>query len=777
MTAASDWPGPFAAIAKYYVQAGWLGVLPLPPGKKDPVPAGFTGWRHFTIDPTSRDIDKWMRDNPAGNVALRMPRNVLGIDVDAYDGKEGAASLAAAEAKWGPLPPTWRTTSRIGTESGIRLYQVPENMKWPNTVGPGIETIHRGHRYIVAPPSVHPDTGDHYMWVSPTGEPGWEFPSPSSLPWLPDSWVGGLTAGEMRDTATRRSEALPGSSGWLTPGTPCRAVRGQLERLSEALSAQGSRHDNTRDLMLATLYLGQQGHEGVHYALGTMRNHYIAAVEKDRHGSDIEGEWRRMLQGAFEIISAQPREPEECDGEDCGKPKKLEAPPALQGIVITPPSEQQAEEEKTLEDRFFEARPELEHIRQFARARVTSPWAVLGVVLTRVVCQVPPMVVIPPIVAGHASLNLFVGLVAPSGGGKQAAEAVAEDAFIYNGDQEIVPLGSGEGLVKSYATYKKPSGDDPGGLDWKSTSVLFRASEIDTVAALKGRSSATLMPAIRDAWNGDRLGFGYADQEKRILLPAHSYRMGLVVGIQPDRADTLLGEDEAQGGTPQRFLWLPATDDHGYERPEDLPEAPPRRNWVKPDWTFGRFTGGDGRTLLTVPDEVSYIIRMAAIKRNRGDDDALDGHALLARLKVACALGFLHGNPDPTMEDWDLAGLVMAKSDATRAMVLARMEERRRKAQEAKLAFKREETEVVEEAKGSAVKRRIERAVRRHLTSEWITHSALRKKLGSDSRKIFDEVVHDFIADGWMERMVESHAKVPDGITKYRRRPPNREGV
>src|SRR5829696_4341629 len=77
---------------------------------------------------------------------------------------------------------------------------------------------------------------------------------------------------------------------------------------------------------------------------------------------------------------------------------------------------------------FWSSRPVLGHVRDFARARRASPWAVLGAVLVRVTVAVPPFLALPPLVGGPASLNIYVGLVGPSGAGKGAAEAVARDA-------------------------------------------------------------------------------------------------------------------------------------------------------------------------------------------------------------------------------------------------------------------------------------------------------------------------------------------------------------
>lgn len=52
------------------------------------------------------------------------------------------------------------------------------------------------------------------------------------------------------------------------------------------------------------------------------------------------------------------------------------------------------------DDNFWTARTELAHIRTYAQAQMASPWAVLAVVMGRVVCQVPPRVVLPAIIYG-----------------------------------------------------------------------------------------------------------------------------------------------------------------------------------------------------------------------------------------------------------------------------------------------------------------------------------------------------------------------------------------
>src|SRR5512133_3006590 len=81
---------------------------------------------------------------------------------------------------------------------------------------------------------------------------------------------------------------------------------------------------------------------------------------------------------------------------------------------------------------FWSLRPSLTHIRDFAYARMCSPWAVLGSTILHVLHYVPPWVTLPPLIGGRGSFNLFVANVGPTGAAKGAAERVAEEAFDLN---------------------------------------------------------------------------------------------------------------------------------------------------------------------------------------------------------------------------------------------------------------------------------------------------------------------------------------------------------
>jgi hypothetical protein len=309
-------------------------------------------------------------------------------------------------------------------------------------------------------------------------------------------------------------------------------------------------------------------------------------------------------------------------------------------------------------DQLWDARPELCHVRDFAYARMCSPWALLGVVILRILDQVPPWVTLPPIIGGPGSLNLQLALVGASGEGKGAAEAAASDVFDY-GDvpAHVAAAGSGEGLAHQYAHRDRKTGE----IEYDRHAVIFTASEIDSLAALFSRQGSTLSSQLRSAFMGERLGFAYADVTRRIPLEAHSYRMGLIVGVQPERAAVLV--DQADGGTPQRFIWLPVVNPY---LSDDPPEAPSR---IRMESTRGIWKRGH----VALPDQVAREVRHAHVARQRGEGEALNGHALFAREKVAYALALLADRRVMILDDWNLAGQIMTNSDRTRAGVLARL--------------------------------------------------------------------------------------------------------
>ena len=394
-------------------------------------------------------------------------------------------------------------------------------------------------------------------------------------------------------------------------------------------------------------------------------------------------------------------------------------------------------------DEFWTARPVLEHIHTFARARRASPWAVLGVVLARVVVAVKPFAVLPPLVGGEMSLNLFVGIVGPSGAGKGAAESAAADA-IDLGTIETWNVGSGEGIAHLFMHRETVRGEGKV-LIQHAEQVLMSAAEIDTITALSERRGATLLAELRKAWVGERLGFAYADPEKRLPVEAHAYRLGLVAGIQPAKAAGLL--DDSDGGTPQRFIWLPATDP---DAPATPPALPDRWEWKPPHWPVA-----DHRTRhaqLPVCETARLAIDTARVAGLRGEGDPLDGHALLARLKTAAAMALLDIRSDVTEEDWALAGIIQAVSDRTRSGVVATLQDGAASANRRRGEAEADRAVVVAERVDDHVVKRVARNLTRKLTGrDWVAFGDLRKSISSRDREQAEEALDRLVSSGVVE--------------------------
>lgn len=320
---------PYADTAGQYWAAGWRGILPLPENAKGPVPRGFTGWAG--VEPSWPDISAWIeggtggpRGYAAGNIALRLPRGVYGLDVDAYGTKRGAVALAALESRLGPLPPTWAVSSRDDGISGIRLFraELPADRRWrdePGGHGEGIEAIHWGHRYAVTWPSVHPETGAKYTFRGTGGLHVVfdEIPRVDELPELPPEWVellsepGEVRTGEQAGHAESRSMI----DGWRG-GEACTLVRSALARGMAGIAAAvegDALHPAARDALFSIVSLGHEGHAGVPRALS---EHGAAFVEArgGRPGSDVGGdEWWRMVRGAIGKLTGPACERCDCD--------------------------------------------------------------------------------------------------------------------------------------------------------------------------------------------------------------------------------------------------------------------------------------------------------------------------------------------------------------------------------------------------------------------------------------------------------------------------------
>ncbi len=419
---------------------------------------------------------------------------------------------------------------------------------------------------------------------------------------------------------------------------------------------------------------------------------------------------------------------------------------------------------------FWESAEGLRDIRDWARARRSGPYALLGEILLQVGARIPPQVVLPPLGAegdgstkGAASLNQLVASVGPSGISKGACHQLAGEIVAWPLEVPgpvYAPLGSGEGIAATFVVGEK--GEDGQvvmrRLAW---SGIYVATEIDRMTALLGRSGATLGSVLRAAWSGEPLGEANAAVDRRRYVPRHGYRAGMMVHVQPARAGALLSPEETAAGTPQRILWLPAADP---DIPDVAPLPPPLIQWQPPDEVLLAIGDLEKRgmselgnlDLLVMPvcDAARVAIDQAAVARHRGEANALDGHALLLREKLAAVLAAYLGRWGVNEATWDLAGHLMRVSEATRSTVageLRRAEEARNDARghaEASRAM------LVSESMERAEIAKVAKRAREVLVESggWVSWSDLRRRISGRRRPLLEDAIADLLRAGDIER-------------------------
>ncbi len=140
---------------------------------------------------TDQNVADWIADPTwaTANIALRA-EGYITLDVDDYGDNKGAEQLATLEADLGILPSTITSTSR-GQDSASRqhFYRIPDGVELVGSAATSIEVVQRHHRYSVVYPSIHPETGQPYIWYDYEGEPMDTLPLIDDFEILPDPWI------------------------------------------------------------------------------------------------------------------------------------------------------------------------------------------------------------------------------------------------------------------------------------------------------------------------------------------------------------------------------------------------------------------------------------------------------------------------------------------------------------------------------------------------------------------------------------------------------------
>ncbi|MGA2926584.1 MAG: bifunctional DNA primase/polymerase, partial [Solirubrobacteraceae bacterium] len=128
-------------------------TIPLAEHSKRPVHADWPNWQA-----TQESVRDWWRRRPDSNVGIRCGNGLVVVDVDPQH--DGDRSLHQLQQAHGQLPAT--LTVRTGGGGMHAYYRGPKDMR-TFLPAPGLE-IRAAGAVVVAPPSIHPHTGNPYAW-------------------------------------------------------------------------------------------------------------------------------------------------------------------------------------------------------------------------------------------------------------------------------------------------------------------------------------------------------------------------------------------------------------------------------------------------------------------------------------------------------------------------------------------------------------------------------------------------------------------------------------
>lgn len=332
---------------------------------------------------------------------------------------------------------------------------------------------------------------------------------------------------------------------------------------------------------------------------------------------------------------------------------------------------------------WFSQSPTLRHIMQWSQAQWANPWAGLLVVLTRFSADLPPNVQLPRLGSlPRASLNQFSALVGASGKGKSAYITGVDESLWPRpiGSTEVAKTfvpSTGQGLIGYYTERRKDTTTGTWVDMQVETQGLAIIDEIDSLEALAKQDGSTLLSTLKTLWTGGGTGNQNATQDRRRNLSAHSYRLALLAGVQPGLGEVLFNKQAALGGLPQRFVFANTVDATLSRERGHVPDPGKLERVVHPSLPFPQILRAGGHEtrdgeLLVLPIQADVVAELMdnQIAIRLEESGALNGHWMLAKLKIAALLSILHGEAGVSRHWFDQAQVVMAHSDRTRDMLI-----------------------------------------------------------------------------------------------------------
>jgi hypothetical protein len=662
----------------------------------------------------TQDLDRIVADlgrRPDAGLAIACaPSGLLVLDPDRRHGGDIATLERAGE-----LPPTWR----VGTPGGWHLYfqhpGIETRGQLDETLFPGIDV--RNDAYVFAPPTRRSD-GSRYVLESDD--------DPAPLGWL------------IELVRAPEHSAPHGSSQGAGPWERAHSWADILEpaRWTYVFSRNGQeywrRPGKDDGWSAATNYTGADTLKNWSTSTGlptegTCTKFYVWAHLHHRGDLSAAGKakaaWLRVHAAAW---TKQRTSSDEPSG-------------ATPDVALALPPD------------FWDARESLDHIRRAAWSQGRSAEAVLGTTLARAVADTLHTVTLDTGVGAPCSLSLLVAILSPPGFGKSSSAAIAVRLMpgqLLLPATDNVPPGSGEGLIELlYDTVTEEiGGKQISERRQEHHNCFVYCDEAEVLVRQTNRQSgSTILPVMRTIFTGGTLGQANATKDRYRIVPAGRYVYGIVLGLQPDRADALFGDTGA--GTPQRMLWL--SSQTPIPAPAERPYWPGPLKWGPPPSVLRL-----NNVVDIAPAVLDEIQANDYIRQTQGCPP-LDVHHDLIRAKTAEALSLLDRRANLTDEDWQLAGQITDLSRNVRTFVLRHIEEldaQQESTYRSKLAGRAVATD-------NAVRtRRVVDAARAiaHKTyelGEWTVRKA-RRAIRREP-EIFDAGLAHALAEGWVVEATE----------------------
>jgi len=279
---------PYGISAIPYFDAGFS---PLPALGKLLVVKGASG-RHPMA--SRQQIEKWSKTHGPFNVALRLPKNVLALDVDTYKGD--LDRLAKLEAELGKLPTTWNSDSR-GGQGGKLLYRIPDELaseRWQSNIS-GITIVQHTHRYVMALPSRNKESNSRYQWYMGLNGPlvpDYQIPTVNDLTDIPEEW-----ASVLKKTVDPMYYETSGISNddldIFNTGEPCTYMKILTEMCAKRLvDCYGTGlHDTGLSIIGLLVLAACDGHAGIVDAMEIISDIFVNAPRS----RDLGNEWNNLL--------------------------------------------------------------------------------------------------------------------------------------------------------------------------------------------------------------------------------------------------------------------------------------------------------------------------------------------------------------------------------------------------------------------------------------------------------------------------------------------------